>query len=175
MFNGSPYCKFVARGGAGRSLETDPQLGLPRIINTLRNALALYGKPVGGDSYYLLSIRPLLNEPVFSEALKFLYVSGKLVGRPGLPNFEKLIVESSNFLRVNRLRLSKDKKENLTLNMAYGNETSSRHFVDLATAFISGIVKGTYGRNVSVTRTLDGRGIYNVRMQMVSNPRGGRA
>jgi V4R domain-containing protein len=175
VFNGSPYCKFVAREGSARSLETEPQLGLPRIINTLRLALSLSGKHTGEDSYYLVSIRPLLSEPVFSEALKFLYVSGKLVGRPGVSNFEKLITESSNFLRLNNPKVSKDKKGNISINIAYGHETSSRHFVDLTTAFISGIVKSTHGRSVNITRSLDRRGIYNVRMQISSNPESTRA
>lgn len=175
VFNGSRQCRFVASPGARVEEESRASLEyIPNLISAIQDAMLRSGKPRGSNHYYLYEIMPLLNEPVFSEASKFLYLSGKLLARSRLPELERSLPMAANFLRIGAAKLRKEKNGKRTISLVYGREIASGRFVDLTTALISGLVKGMFGRNVLVSRSVGGRGIYNVRMEMIAGRLGER-
>ncbi len=167
VFNGSPYCRFVARAeGETRVAKT---LEFSRILSALRTTMLNSESPKKIDGYYMLAIEPILVEPVFSEASKFLYLSGKLLANSGLPAFRHTVRMAANFFGVEGAELISNRKKELMIHVAYGHETSTYRFVKLTTAFFSGLVKGTYGNGVSVSRSLSSKGVYNVRIQILNS------
>lgn len=173
VFNGSRDCKFVAE--RGEKVDARKPLEFSSMIAALQSALSNAERSPGGSSYYMLAVKPLLEEPVFSEASKFLYLTGKMLSRSKqLPGFEQTIKRASNFLRIERNSIRTDREGNVELRMVYGHDTSTNRFVGLTTAFISGIVKGMSGRGVRMDRKLDSRGVYNVKMQVLGGLSRGR-
>ncbi len=167
VFNGSRRCKFVAKAGQEKSWSEYPESDYSNTVRALQTLLSRFPKHGAGGSYYLLSVRPLLGEPVFSEVMKFLYLTGKLVGRSSRGDVGKLATEASHFLRIGSAKVSRDRKGGIKLSVAYPRDVSSGHFVDMSMAFLSGIIKGSSGKGISVSRSLDPRGFYNVKMQIM--------
>lgn len=176
VFNGSNYCKFIASARNFASDEPNKAIDfIPGLITALHEAVMKAEKPRGSNNYYLFAVRPLLSEPVFSEASKLLYLAGKLLAKSRLPGFEQSVALLSSFLRIDGAKVSRDRKGRTVLNLTYGRESSSGRFVDLTTALISGLVKGAYGRNVQVSRSLRSSGAYNVRMEVLGEVKRGVA
>jgi hypothetical protein len=168
VFNGSRYCRFIA--GKEERMEAVPSLEFPNMILALQSALISAEKPSGGSSYYMMAVGPLLEEPVFSEASKFLYLAGKMLARSRMiPGFEQTIMRAANLLRIERSSIKVDRKGNVEVRLVYGRATSVNRFVDLTVAFISGLVKGLSGRGVRTERKLDSRGVYNVKMEVLGS------
>ena len=119
------------------------------------------------ESYYILSIRPLLNEPVLSEATKFLYVVGKMLVSQFPSEPAKTIEQSSSLLNISSSKLTSRRKKSVSLSLSYDHETSSGSFVDLSTALISGLMKGAYGKNVRIKRDISSKGVYNVKLEVL--------
>ena len=169
VFNGSKYCRFVAYAGERAGVASTLQF--PNILVALQSAILGSGTPSRGSGYYLFAVKPLLEEPVFSEASRFLYLAGKMLSVSKLlPNLEQTVKRTSNFLRIEKSSIKADGKGNVAIRLTFSPETSTSRFVDLSVALISGIVKGMSGRNVSAERSLDSRGVYNVRLQVLGSP-----
>ncbi len=164
VYNGATHCMFVAKTHGGVGTDSYRYLDLPKVMLAFRHALSHAQKQHGETSYYMLSVRPLLNEPVVSEASKFLYLLGKLLTAQSTPDPKRTITQAINFLGIDGAKVSSTKKRGLEISLVYGRSASYGHFVDLTTAFISGLAKGAYGRNVQVSRNLSSRGVYNVKM-----------
>jgi hypothetical protein len=170
VFNGAAHCRFVANSEESDDEEASrPLESLPNLISAMQSAMLYAEKPKGNNNYYLAAIRPLLSDPVFSEALKFLYLSGKLLSGTRLPMLDRSIGMVANFLRIGSAKAHTDRKGRISLNLVYGHEIASIRFVDLTTALISGIAKGAYGRSMLVSRSVGMGGVYNVKMEIVEN------
>jgi predicted hydrocarbon binding protein len=167
--NGATHCMFVARAGSSVSAEAHKHLDLSSMVSALRHALSHAEKHNAEKSYYMLALRPLLSEPVFSEAAKFMYLAGKLLVRQFPAEPEKTIVQAASFLKISGARLSVGgkKRKGIALSLVYDHETSSGRFVDLTVAFISGIMKGAYGGKVQVSRGVNSRGVYIVKLEIL--------
>ncbi|MDE1855115.1 MAG: 4-vinyl reductase [Candidatus Micrarchaeota archaeon] len=167
VFNGANHCMFVAKVGSTVNAEAYKRLGLQEVILALRHALLHAERRKANESYYILSIKPLLNEPVLSEATKFLYVVGKMLVSQFPSEPAKTIEQSSSLLNISSSRLKSNRKKGVSLSLSYDHETSSGSFVDLSTALISGLMKGAYGKNVRIKRGISSKGVYNVKLEVL--------
>jgi hypothetical protein len=79
-------------------------------------------------------------------------------------------MRAANLLGIDKAKVTKDKKGTLSVYLGYTHDTSVTRYVDLSTAMLAGILKGDSGKGVKVTRDVDAKGIYNVRMRILSNP-----
>lgn len=163
-FNGASYCMFVAQEGS--YVPAIKYLSLHEAIAAVRHAMLHTERHRGNENYYMLSIRPLFADPIFGETSSFLYLMGKLLAAQNLPTPERALALASSFLRVGHARIAQTKGKGLEITLKYNPTTASGRFVDLTSAFISGMVKGSYGRNVRVTRELGKDGVYSVRMHL---------
>ncbi len=166
VFNGSNHCMFLAKPG---SLHADlhHSLEFADILRALRYAVEHAETQRGWHGYYVLETIPLFSEPVFSESLKFLYLLGKMTAEGHLPRPEREVALAALFVGLDGAKVTSAKKHGVSITLSYRSETSLGRFVDITSAFMSGIVKGAYGRNVKVSRTLSGRGVYNVKMEVL--------
>ena len=86
-----------------------------------------------------------------------------------LPNFEHSIVRAANLLEIGKVKVSKGKKGQVTVSLGYTHYTSLNKYVDLSTALLAGMMKGALGNGVKLTRSVDAKGTYKVRMQMMKS------
>ena len=166
VFNGASHCMFVAKAHAFADPDAYRYLTLEEILSALSYSLSRAQKHQGDTYYYAVSLQPLLNEPVHSEATKFLYMLGKLLALQKMRDQKSSILNRSDCLKIENAKVSSSKK-GLRVSLAYSHASSSGRIVDLTTSFLSGFIKGTYGRNVQVTRSLSSRGVYNVRLELM--------
>jgi predicted hydrocarbon binding protein len=167
VFNGASTCEFVATAGGIDSGEQNP-IDFPTVVRTLSSVISGTEKQENNETYYMLSMKPLLTEPLFSEAVKFMYVTGKVLSR-NLRDFDRSVLTAANLLGIGKAKLSKDRKGNASLALIYSHDTSINKYVDLSTALLAGMLKGAYGKKVEMTRSVDSKGIYNVRLRMLGN------
>ncbi|MDE1874197.1 MAG: 4-vinyl reductase [Candidatus Micrarchaeota archaeon] len=167
-FNGSTHCMFVAAAESHKP-EGPDSLDLQRTLAALGHALSHSKAERGGSSYYMLSIRPLLSEPVFSEAAKFLYLLGKLVAAQSRERPQHVIASAARLFRLRDAKITLSKRKGFEVSMSYDHETSSGRFVDLSAAFVSGLVKGAYGGDVQVSRTAGSKGVYGVKIRSAAS------
>lgn len=168
-FNGSSHCMFVARTGSAVNADAYKRLALPEVLLALRYAILRAGKHSTSKSYYLLAMKPLMEEPVFSEASRFLYLAGKLLIKQFPAEPDRTITRAADFLMISSAKMSSSKRNGRTLSLSYDHETSSGRFVDLTTAFISGLIKGAYGGGTRMTRIASSRGVYNVKLEIMQS------
>ncbi|MGA3020840.1 MAG: 4-vinyl reductase [Candidatus Micrarchaeales archaeon] len=168
VFNGAPVCEFIATPGGIESSGSMP-IEFPKIVKALADAISRSEGNNGRKTYYVLALKPLLNEPLFSEISKFLYLAGKQLPRR-IPNFDYAVIHAAQFLGIEKASVARDKKGGTTVNLIYDHDTSTEKFVYLTTALLSGIMKETYGRSIRIVRRVNSKGIYSVRMQVLTNP-----
>jgi hypothetical protein len=168
VFNGAPVCEFIATPGEIESGEHMP-IEFPKIVKALADAISQSEGSSGKKTYYVLALKPLLNEPLFSEVSKFLYLAGKQLPRI-IPNSDYAVIHAAQFLGIEKATVARDKQGGTTVNLVYDHDTSTERFVYLTTALLSGIMKEAYGRGIRIVRRVNSKGIYNVRMQVLTNP-----
>ncbi|MCL5239633.1 MAG: 4-vinyl reductase [Candidatus Marsarchaeota archaeon] len=166
VFNGASHCMFVARPGSQHA-ELGASLEFADLLRAARHAIESAEHRHGWEGYCTLESMPLFSEPVFSEMLKFLYLLGKMSASDHLPRPEHEITMAAKFAGIEGAKVRKSKKQGLSIMLEYGHETSVGRFVDLTSAFISGVAKGAYGRSVQASRSLSSKGVYNVRMELL--------
>ena len=129
-------------------------------------SIDLSGCKGASESYYLLSTQPLLQEPIFSEASKLLYLMGKkLAGVSGTATFNDRLVRVAGYLGAERAKVKGD-SGSMEMSMSFDSVNSVGNFVDLSTAMIAGFAKGAFNKNIDIQRRLTSRRNYLVRMHL---------
>ena len=166
VFNGASACEFMATAGTVENIEHKP-LEFTNVLRTLLKVIPEEKTPEMNNAYYALAIKPLTSEPVLSEATKFLYLTGKMLAQ-NLPDFKRSVVGAANLLGIQKTEVTNDKKKGVFVDLDFAHGTSANSFVDFSVAMLAGIMKGKFGRNVSVRKSKDRKGFYKVRLQVVS-------
>lgn len=169
VFNGASTCEFVATAGGIDSVE-QPPLDFPAVLKALSRSISGSEDQKGNGAYYMVSIRPLLSEPVFGEATKLMYLAGKALAQE-LPDFERSVSRAATLLGVEKAKVVKDKKGEVSVYLGYTHDTSVHRYVELSTSMFAGMMQGAFGKGVKVTRSVDAKGFYNVRLRILRNPK----
>jgi len=158
-FNGSPYCQFAAEGSLSRSSSAET-INFDKAVGAVRAALAAEAMAVD-DSYYVLSLRPLLKGQLHEEAAKLLYMIGRhLASRGAMPDtVSNVAARLAAYVGASKVSVAHD-KEGVTVILAFSHSSSIRSLVDLAVSAVSGYVHGTYGYDAHVAISLNSNKTY---------------
>lgn len=172
-YNGSNFCQFVASPMEEQGDLRERVADLEKMTEMVRENVGFSGSHGTGSSYYLLFSRPLLEEPVFTEASKLMYLTGKrLAEMSRAEDFDDRIVKMARYLGVESARVKRGRGRGVEIDLTYGNSGSVANFVDLTTSMLAGFAKGVLNKNVYVQRRLNSRRKYSVKMKFLPGPKG---
>lgn len=161
VFNGAKSCVFVARE-RGSMDKAHAVLGFPAMLKVMDSAIGKEMYCSQSDSY-VLAMSPLFDEPLLSEASKFLYMAGKQLSKGG-GGLDGRIKAISGFIGIKSVSVVVTKNAASSITLSYDHATSVRGFVELTVALLSGFVKGRLGVNPRVQRGVSRAGAYIIRL-----------
>jgi predicted hydrocarbon binding protein len=166
-YNGSDSCNFVASAADERDVEREKVADLGGMMEIIRENIGFAGNQGTGGSYYLLFAKPLLKEPVLTEASKLMYLTGKRIAEASrAEDFDDRIIKMSRYLGIESARVKRRRGRGVEINLTYSSSGSISNFVDLTTSMLAGFAKGVLNKNVYVQRRLNGRRKYSVSMKI---------
>ncbi len=169
VYNGSKFCQFVAspRDEHGDVRERVADMG--RMTRMIEENVMFSGGHGTGSSYSMLFSQPLLEEPVFTEALKLMYLTGKRIADRGrVGDFDDKIIRMAKYLGVESASVKRKRGRVIEIDLTYGNDSSVANFVDLTTSMLAGFARGVLNKNVYIQRRLNGKRKYSVRMELLA-------
>lgn len=158
-FNGSPYCQFAAEGSLSRSSNADT-VNFNEAVGAVRTALATGARAID-DSYYVLSLKPLLKGQLHEEAAKLMYMIGRhLASRGAMPDtVSNVVARLAAYVGASKANVVHG-KEGVTVTLTFSHSGSVRSLVDLAVSAVSGYMHGAYGYDVHAAVSLNSNKTY---------------
>ena len=167
-YNGSEFCQFVASPKDEQGDVREKIADVRKMTEMVKENVRFSGNHGVGSSYHLLFSQPLLDEPVFTEASKLMYLTGKrLSGISRAKDFDDKITKMAKYLGVESAKVKKKSNRIVEIDLTYGHDSSVANFVDLTTAMLAGFAKGVLNKNVYIQRRLNSRRKYSVRMELL--------
>jgi hypothetical protein len=166
-YNGSEFCEFVATPKDERPAAPGV-IDLEKATAVIRENVAFRGSNGTGSAYGALFTKPLLVEPVFAEASKLMYMTGKrLAGLGRAEDFGRDVVNIARYLGIEGAKVRGRKPKGIEIDLTYGQDSSVGNFVDLTTAMLAGYARGVFNKNVYVQRRLTSKRKYSVKMRLL--------
>ena len=165
--NGAGFCQFVASSSLGTAEEHGKSMGVDKLARLVDASMRSHADLSTSKPYYALLTRPLLREPVLSNASKLMYLIGKrLAGsvRQNPREFERGVARIAGYLGIERAKVISGRGKGRAIDLHYDHYGSTSGFVDLTTAMLAGFSKGVFNKNVHIQKRLNGRRNYSVRM-----------
>lgn len=169
-YNGAGFCQFVASSLLGKVEDHGKAVSLGKLATLVDSSMRSRASLGTSKPYYALLTRPLLNEPMLSNASKLMYLIGKKIAEsvPRNPReFERGVARMASYLGIERAKVTSGRGRSRAIDLYYDHYCSTSGFVDLTTAMLAGFSKGVFNKNVYVQKRLSGRGNYSVRMSLM--------
>lgn len=150
MFNGSDFCQFSSSENVLKGQAT--QLTLDE---TVENAVLSIQKADNAsdyrsESYTVLSLLPIMKEPILKEASKLMYLIGKRYAEAEMgKDLESSIGKISNFLNIHSFKLTKS-NSGVTLYLRFAGSNSMEGFLELSTKTFIGFLSKRFNSTVRV-------------------------
>ncbi len=169
VYNGSENCQFVAKQPGEEVENFGSAHNIDAIAEAISNSTEL---PVSmREEYYMLTAMPLMKEPVLQEASKLLYLAGKKMGsHVNASDGKDTLVRMAKNFGVKQTRVTMGENGAATsISLEYGQNVSTRPFVELSTSLISGLANSLYNSKAEVGRKLGKSRNYIVNLRLSPN------
>lgn len=166
VYNGSNFCQFVATPYEQGS-EEERRHDLDSVVDALSQSLQ--GEEHGmREDFYMLTAVPLMKEPVLNEASKLLYIAGnRMAESADASKGTEAIINMARRVGVKHATIRTDKKGTpRSINLEYGQNTSTKPFVELSTSLLAGFTNSLYNSHAEMTRKLGKRSNYIVNLNL---------
>ncbi|MGC8676418.1 MAG: V4R domain-containing protein [Candidatus Micrarchaeia archaeon] len=155
---GSEFCQFEASPSANPFADVLQEGGLDTEAKLLAEAIAKHanaGASEFSEEYFVLSMMPLLREPLLGSVTKLAYVLGKRLAYE-LPDAVASLPSILKYLRISGtldVRKGGGRVAGMTVTVLYSHAMSLSGFVQISSALLQGYLSTVYRTACSVNKS----------------------